>query len=133
MAYPSPINTATLVGRLTRDLELRTVSTSAGDRSVLTLRLAVRKTTKPDNDDTPAADFFDVTVWGTLAETCSRHLYKGRLVAVSARLEPTAWEAKDGSKRHGMEIIASTVEFLDRPQRDTGSLESQPQELPTAA
>jgi single-strand DNA-binding protein len=133
MAYPSSLNSTALIGRVTRDPELRTVSTGAGDRSVLTLGIAVRKSSKPDNDDTPTADFFDVTVWGALAETCSRHLCKGRLVAVSARLEPTAWEADDGSKRRGMEIVASTVEFLDRPPRDTDSPEQQSEELPAAA
>ena len=132
MAYSSPSNCATLIGRLTRDPELRTVSTSAGARSVLTLGLAVRKPIKAD-EDTPTADFFDVTVWGPLAETCAAHLRKGRLVAVSARLEPTAWEAPDGAKRRGMEIIASAVEFLDRPPREGGSPVEQPEEVPAAA
>jgi single-strand DNA-binding protein len=131
MAYPSFLNAAALIGRVTRDLELRTVTGNAGERSVLTLRLAVRKPTKPDNGDAPTADFFDVTVWGVLAETCSRHLSKGRLVAVSARLEPSAWEAKDGSRRHGLEIVASTIDFLDSP-RNTDSSERQPEELPAA-
>jgi single-strand DNA-binding protein len=131
MAYPTPTNFAALIGRLTRDPELRTVSTG-GDRSVLTLRLAVRKPSKPDNDETPTADFFDVTVWGELAETCSRHLNKGRLVAIFARLQPTAWEAKDGSKRRALELIANTVNFLDSP-RNTDSSEQQPDELPAAA
>jgi single-strand DNA-binding protein len=132
MAYPSPTNAATLIGKLTRDPELRTVSTSAGQRSVLTLGLAVRKPIKPD-DHAPTADFFDVTVWGALAETCAAHLVKGRLVGVSARLEPSAWEAADGAKRRGMEIIASAVEFLDRPPRDADSSEHQPEEVPAAA
>jgi single-strand DNA-binding protein len=132
MAYPSPTNSATLVGRLTRDPELRTVSTSAGDMSVLTLGIAVRKPNRADNDG-PTADYFDITVWGLLAATCSKHLRTGRMVAVSARLEPTAWDAEDGSKRRGMEIVASAVEFLDRHPRDTDSPEQQPQELPAAA
>ena len=119
MPFPSPTNSATLIGKLTRDPELRTVSTSAGDRSVLTLGIAVRKPIKTDQDDTPTADFFDVTVWGPLAETCAAHLTKGRLVGVSARLEPTSWETADGAKRRGMEVIAGTVEFLDGPRRDT--------------
>ena len=86
MPFPSPTNSATLIGKLTRDPELRTVSTSAGDRSVLTLGLAVRKPVKTDDDDTPTADFFDVTVWGAEAESCAKYLRKGRLAAVSARL-----------------------------------------------
>jgi single-strand DNA-binding protein len=132
MAYPSPTNSATLIGKLTRDPQLRNVSTSAGARSVLTLGLAVRKPVKPE-DDAPSADFFDVTVWGPLAETCAAHLRKGRLVGVSARLEPTAWEAPDGAKRRGMEIIANAVEFLDRPPREGDSPERQPEEVPAAA
>ena len=87
---------------------------AAGDRSVLTLGIAVRKPVK--EDDTPTADFFDVTVWGQLAETCAAHLGKGRLVGVSARLEPTSWEAPDGKRRRGMELVAGSVEFLDRPR-----------------
>jgi single-stranded DNA-binding protein len=74
-----------------------------------------------------------VTVWGPLAETCAAHLTKGRLVGVSARLEPTAWEAADGAKRRGMEVIAGTVEFLDRPRRDGDSSEQQSQDIAVAA
>jgi single-strand DNA-binding protein len=133
MPFPSPTNSATLIGKLTRDPELRTVSTSAGERSVLTLGITVRKPIKPDDNDTPTADFFDVTVWGQLAETCAKHLAKGRLVGVSARLEPTAWEAADGARRRGMEVIASAVEFLDRPRRDGDSSEQQAQGVAVAA
>ena len=104
---------------------------AAGDRSVLTLGIAVRKPVK--EDDAPTADFFDVTVWGQLAETCAAHLGKGRLVAVSARLEPTSWEAPDGKRRRGMELIAGAVEFLDRPSRDGEPAGRQPQEVAVAA
>jgi single-strand DNA-binding protein len=102
-------------------------------QSVLTLGLAVRKSIKPESDDAPTADFFDVTVWGAEAENCAKYLRKGRLVAVSARLEPTSWEAQDGPKRRGMAIVATAVEFLDRPQLDADSPEEQPQEVPAAA
>jgi single-strand DNA-binding protein len=132
MAYQSSLNSTTLIGRLTHDPELRTTSTSAGDRAVLSLGLAVRKPSKLGNEDVPTPEFFDVTVWGTLAETCSRHLYKGRLVAVSARLEPSAWEAKDGSKRRDLKIVASAIDFLDSP-RNTRSPEGQLEDAPIAA
>lgn len=123
MAFPTPTNSATLVGRVTRDPELRTASTSSGDAPVLTLGLAVRKTAKSESD--PTADFFDVTVWGPRAETCAKHLRKGRLVGVLARLEPTSWDGPDGSKRRGMEIIVIEVEFLDAPPRDTDAADAQ--------
>ena len=133
MPFTSPTNSATIVGRLTRDPELRTVSTSAGQRSVLTLGLAVRRPITPEGQDAATADFFDVTVWGPQAETCAKYLRKGRLAAVLARLEPTTWEGNDGSRRRGMEIIATAVEFLDRPPRETDATSQPPQEAPADA
>ena len=133
MPFTSPTNSATIVGRLTRDPELRTVSTSAGQRSVLTLGLAVRRPISPEGEDAATADFFDVTVWGPQAETCAKYLRKGRLAAVLARLEPTTREGNDGSRRRGMEIIATAVEFLDRAPREADVAPSQPHEATVAA
>jgi single-strand DNA-binding protein len=133
MPFTSPTNSATLIGRLTRDPELRTVSTSAGQRAVLTLGLAVRRPVTPEGEDAATADFFDVTVWGPQAETCAKYLRKGRLAAVAARLGPTSWNAGDGSRRRGMEIIATRVEFLDRAPREADADSQQPQEAPVAA
>jgi single-strand DNA-binding protein len=132
MAYVSPTNSANLIGRLTRDPELRSVTTASGDKSVLTLGLAVRRALRSDDDDAPTADFFDVTVWGALAENCAAHLQRGRLVAVAARLEPKSWESGDGDRRRGMEIVASGVDFLDRPKRDAGTPDHQ-SDVPAAA
>jgi single-strand DNA-binding protein len=103
------------------------------DQRLRALLRSGRKPIKPEDDDGPTADFFDVTVWGAEAENCAKYLRKGRLAAVSARLEPTAWEAADGSKRRGMEIIATGIEFLDRAPRDPNSQERRPQEVPAAA
>ena len=133
MPFTSPANSATLIGRLTRDPQLRTVSTSAGQRPVLTLGLAVRRPITPEGEDAESADFFDVTVWGQQADTCARYLRRGRLAAVAARLEPTSWEAADGSRRRGMEIIATRVEFLDRAPREVDVAPRQPHEAPVAA
>jgi single-strand DNA-binding protein len=116
MAFPSATNNVTLVGRVTRDPEIRKVG--EGERPMLVLGIAVRKPTKPADGDSSTADFFSVTVWGNQAETCAKHLHKGRLVSVSARLEPTRWKAADNSTRYGMELTAGTVEFLDAPRKD---------------
>ena len=91
-----------------------------------------RDISPPSGGTTHLRPHRDVTVWGPLAETCAAHLTKGRLVGVSARLEPTAWETADGAKRRGMEVIAGAVEFLDRPRRDTDS-EQQSQDVAVAA
>ena len=100
---------------------------------MLTLGLAVRRAIASEGEDAATADFFDVTVWGQQAETCARYLRKGRLAAIAARLEPTNWESADGSRRRGMEIIATRVEFLDRAPRDTDAAPQESQEAPGAA
>jgi single-stranded DNA-binding protein len=53
----------TLIGRVSRDPQLRTVTTSAGERRVLNLGLAVRKPDRPESPDAPTGDFFNITVW----------------------------------------------------------------------
>jgi single-strand DNA-binding protein len=136
MPYSSAINSATLTGRLTRDPALRTVSTAAGaSTSVLTLGLAVRRIPRQDREEEPSAAFFDVTVWGGLAERCAAHLSKGRLVSVLARLEPTQWEATDGSPRRGIDVVACDVQYLDHPRRDGEATpaDASPPALPAAA
>lgn len=126
-----PTNTTILTGRLTQDPELRT---TPGGKSVTTLTLAVRCPGKDERGNSQA-DFFDVTVWEGHAETCVKHLGKGRLVTVAARLKPSRWETKDGEKRRGLEIVASNVRFLDAPRRQAEAPETpvQPEEVPVAA
>ena len=127
------INRVILTGNLTKDPELRSLPSSG--TAVCSLRVACNGRRKNNEtgqwEDQP--NFFDVTVCGPLAETCAAHLAKGRLVGVSARLEPTSWETPDGAKRRGMEVIAGTVEFLDRPRRDGDSTEQQSQDVAVAA
>ena len=56
-----------------------------------------------------------MVVFGRQAETCAQYLTKGRKVAVNGRLAHSEWTAEDGSRRQRLEVIANTVEFLDRP------------------
>ena len=110
------INRVIVTGNLTRDPELR--STPNGT-SVCKLRVAVnsrRKEASGEWIDKP--NYFDVTVWGAHGENCANYLAKGRPVAVDGRLDWREWEAQDGSKRQGIEIIADSVQFLG--SRDSG-------------
>jgi single-strand DNA-binding protein len=100
---------------------------------MLTLGVAVRKPGKLEKEDAPTADFFNITVWGGQAETCAKHLHKGRLVGVSVRLEPTSWKAADDSTRYGMELTAGAVEFLDSPRRAAADSAGDSQEPSLAA
>ena len=105
------INRVVLVGNLTRDPELR--HTPSGT-PVCKLRVAVNTRQKDQATgqwgDKP--NYFDVTVWGNQAESCSQYLSKGRPVGVDGRLDWREWEAQDGTKRQAVEIIADNVQFL---------------------
>ena len=104
------INRVVLVGNLTKDPELR--HTPSGT-AVCKLRLAVntrQKDAQGNWGDKP--NYFDVTVWGNQGESCAQYLSKGRPVAVDGRLDWREYEAKDGSKRQAIEIIADSVQFL---------------------
>jgi single-strand DNA-binding protein len=105
------INRVVLVGNLTRDPELR--QTPSGT-SVCKLRIAVNTRQKDQSGnwgDKP--NYFDVTVWGNQAESCSQFLSKGRPVGIDGRLDWREWDATDGSgKRQAVQIIAESVQFL---------------------
>jgi single-strand DNA-binding protein len=115
------INRVTLVGRLTRDPELRHLPSGT---PVLQLGLAVNGRQKDDAGNwTDKPNFFDVKVFGNQAEMLSQHLAKGRRVGIDGRLDWSSWEAQDGSKRSKVEVVAFQVQFLD--SRGEGGAESQ--------
>lgn len=104
------INRVVLVGNLTKDPELRHTS---GGTAVCKLRLAVNTRRKDETGQwTDKPNYFDITVWGNQAESCSQFLSKGRPVAIDGRLEWREWDAQDGTKRQAVEIIADNVQFL---------------------
>lgn len=105
------------MGRLTRDPELRQ---TAGGTSVCSLRLAVTSRSKRGDTWEDQSNYFDVTVFGRQAETAEQYLSKGRRIGVDGRLSWREWEAKDGTKRQNVEVIAGDVFFLDSKQDDGG-------------
>ena len=113
------INRVTLVGRLTRDPELRHLPSGT---PVLQLGIAVNGRQRDDAGnwiDKP--NFFDVKVFGNQAEVLAQHLSKGRRVGVDGRLDWSSWEAQDGSKRSKVEVISNQVQFLDSRGETTES------------
>ena len=104
------INRVVLVGNLCRDPDAKTTS---GGTSICNLRLAVNSRTKDSSGEwRDSPNFFDVTVFGSLAEHCAQYLAKGRQVAIDGRLHWRSWEAKDGSKREAVEVVAESVQFI---------------------
>ncbi len=107
----SDLNRVTMVGRLTRDPEMRHLP--SGD-PIASLRIAVNSRSRGDDGQwTDKPNFFDVTVFGRQAETVSNYLAKGRRVGIDGRLSWREWEAQDGGKRQSVEVIANDVFFLD--------------------
>src|SRR5574337_766412 len=104
------MNTVVLIGRLTRDPELRYVPSG---QPVASFTLAVdRPFTAEKKRD--ATDFIPIVAWRKSAELVSAHLSKGRLVAVEGRLQIRTFAALDGQKRKAVEVVADRIQFLDR-------------------
>jgi len=103
------LNRVILIGRLTRDPELRYTPNGV---AVANFTLAVDRRQVKDREK--EADFIDIVVWQKLAETCANYIGKGRLVAVEGRLQIRSYDDKEGNKRKVAEVIAETVRFLDR-------------------
>jgi single-strand DNA-binding protein len=110
------LNRVVLIGRLTRDPEIRTTQTG---KQVADFSLAVDKRIKP-TDGSATADFFRVSAWGNTADFVANYLGKGRLVAVEGRLQSRSFTDRDGNKREVVEIVADNVQGLDRPRDDQG-------------
>lgn len=114
---PTVLNRAEIIGRLTRDPELR--STSRGT-PVCHLALATNEVVGSGDDREERTEFHDVTAWDVLAETCARYPSKGRLVFVEGRLHTERWE-QDAIAQRRTVIVAGVVRFLDRPDAAAAS------------
>lgn len=104
------LNKVILIGNLTRDVELR--STPSGT-TVGGFGIAVNRRRKNEAGEwIEEASFFNVVVWGTLAERCNEYIHKGSQVAIEGRLQSRSWETEDGQKRNVVEVVAENVQFL---------------------
>jgi single-strand DNA-binding protein len=103
------MNQVVLIGRLTRDPELRFIPNSG--TAVARFSIAVNREFKREGQ--PDADFFNIVVWGKSAENCANYLKKGRLVAVNGSLRNNNYEDKNGVKHYSIEINANRVQFLE--------------------
>jgi single-strand DNA-binding protein len=109
------LNRIILIGRLTRDPELRYTPSGV---AVARFTLAVDRRQVKDKEK--EADFIDIVVWQKLAETCANYIGKGRLVAVEGRLQIRSYDDSQGIRRKAAEVIAENVRFLDKA-KDGGS------------
>lgn len=122
------LNKIILMGRLTRDPELR--RTQSGT-AVTGFSLAVDRDFKSQSGE-KETDFIDVVAWRNTAEFVSKYFSKGRMAVVEGRLQIRDWTDKDGIKRRSAEVIADNVYFGDSKRSEGGedwTQEAQSQEF----
>lgn len=116
------INTSVLVGRLTKDPELR--YTPGTGIAVTTFTLAVNRNFV-DQQGERKADFIPVVVWRKQAESCANYLRKGSLAGVTGRIQTRTYDTPEGDKRFVTEVVADDVRFLDSKKSDGAGSESE--------
>lgn len=121
------LNTATIMGRLTADPELK--ATGSGI-NVCSFRVAVERDTKPENGKRPC-DFISVVAWREKAEFVSRYFRKGNMIVVQGSIQVRSYEDKNGVKREAVEIVADKVHFGG--SKNDGQRDEPPPPPPPAA
>lgn len=115
----SGVNKVLIVGRLGADPEIRYTQQGV---AVTNFNVATSETwMDKSGEKQEKTEWHRIVVWGKMAETCSQYLSKGRQVYVEGRLQTRQWEDKDGQKRFTTEIVAQTVQFLDRGEKAAAS------------
>lgn len=136
------MNKIIISGRLVRDCDVR--YTTSG-KVVCQFTLAVDRPFT-NQDGQREADFINIVVWGKIAELCGNSLAKGHRALVEGRLQLRSYDGKDGAKRYVTEVVANSVEFLERkgytpgngsansappsPMEDFGSAEFEQDSIP---
>lgn len=107
------MNKVILMGRLTRDPDVRTTQ---GGKSVAQMTLAVDRRRGADGQQ--EADFLSLVAWEKLADIAGQYLHKGSKILVEGRLQSRSYDAQDGSKRYVTEVILSGLEFCESRKQE---------------
>lgn len=122
------MNNVVLIGRLTRDPELRYIPNTGTPVSTFSLavdkQVSKEKKLEMESKGQPTADFINIVVWGRQAENCATYLAKGRLTAVQGRIQSRTYDGKDGIRRYVTEVVAERVQFLEWGDDDNRSRSS---------
>ena len=115
------LNHITIMGRLTRDPELRRTGSGI---SVTNFSIACDRDYSGKNGGEKETDFIDCTAWRQTAEFVSKYFTKGRMAVVSGRLQTSNYVDKEGNKRRKVEVVADNVYFGDSKQSGTNSAQT---------
>ena len=103
------MNKVCLIGRLTKDIELKTTQSNV---KVANFTLAVnRRFVKEGQEQT--ADFINIIAWGKIAEFCDKYFGKGQQIGISGRIQTRTWDDDQGKKHYITEVVAEEVDFAD--------------------
>jgi len=111
------MNQVVLMGRLTRDPELRHTQTGT---PVASFTIAVDRGFTPKDGGERQVDFIDVVAWRGTAELVTKHFCKGMLISVVGRLQIRDWTDKDNNKRRNAEVVSENVYFTDSRRKQDG-------------
>lgn len=120
------INNVTLIGRLTKDPELRYIPGSG--TAVAKFSIAVDKGLSKQQkeeceaNNKPTADFINIVVWSKAAENCANFLSKGKLVGIQGRIQSGSYD-KEGTRVYTTDVVASNVEFLEKMDKSNATPE----------
>lgn len=116
------LNVACLMGRLTRDPELRTTASGV---SVTSFTLAVERAYVKQGEDRQA-DFIDVVAWRNTADFVCKYFHKGQLIAVQGSIQTRTYTDKDGNKRKAVEVVAGNVHFAEGKKKTEEPVHTAP-------
>ena len=117
------LNHITIMGRLTRDPELRRTGSGV---AVASFRVAVDRDYQPKDGGERKTDFIDCVAWRQTGEFISKYFTKGRMIVVDGRLEMRDWTDKEGNKRRNAEVIVDHAYFGDSKRDDSHAQNTAP-------
>ena len=119
------LNHITIMGRLTRDPEMRRTGSGV---AVTSFTIACDRDFGQNGEK--ETDFIDITAWRNTAEFVSKYFSKGRMAVVSGRLQIRKWKDKDGNDRRSAEVVADNVYFGDSKKDDSNNYNAAPASAP---
>lgn len=113
------LNRATILGRVTRDPEVRTTTTG---QTVTTLGVATNRSwTDQSGVKQERVEFHNCVLWGKLGEITAQYVTKGRKIYIEGRMQTRDWTGQDGVKRYRTEVVAENMIMLDGPRGNAGA------------
>ncbi len=113
------MNNVCLIGRLTRDPELRTTASGISN-----CKFSIAIDGRPNSDGESHTDFINIVVWRNQAENVSKYCKKGSLVGITGRIQTGSYEDQDGNTRYTTDVVAENIRFLTSRKEDSSNTQT---------